>query len=418
MTEVSSQVINSSAIPTWSGFVYQGKVALYHAIRLLVQRNSEAHYLRVEHLDDFAIYDSKENVLSLHQVKAMKSDKRSSYNPALKQASKFSEKCNQNTVRWFHVAIALDDFSDKTENHADGEHLVQFYKYHDERYYVETNAIDIKLSEIVTQYLKVHELPSTEEQISYKLAKLEALLASKVNLAHYRNQHESLNKFEAAESIPISFLEIVGCLMSEVIPSNDPQAILFEFRKTLLNRTSQILDTLESNQDIDLNGIFICRYAVANMDIPLLTRLYYSKKPSQNAITLAGFSNDTVDQYLRIIWKIIGVKTTEDLPHYFKDGYGSYIPTAMTLDSINQELDVNQIQENVNGIRGNLTVQDLLYDFDNLIVHMDSNSFQLCNESSAIGKFTDISEPDKSRITKINNVRFVSMADATSEIND
>lgn len=418
MTEVSSQIINSSAIPAWSGFIYQGKVALYHALRLLVQRDLQAHSLNVEHLDDFVIHDRSGNVLSLHQVKAMKNDKRYSYNSALQQASKVSARCNGNTVRWFHVSVGLDDFSDRAANDANGEHLVQFYQYHDERCYVETNSIDTKLNEIVAQYLQSYGLPSTELLIAHKLAKLHVLLAGRVNLAHYRNQHESMNKFEAAESIPVYFAEIVDCLRSEVIHSDDHAAILFEFRKTLLNRTDQILDSLQENEPIDLNGICQCRFAVANMDTPALTRLYYSKKPNQKEITLAGFSNDTVDTYLRIIISIMGVKTSEDLPHYFKSGLGSFLPTAMKFDFLNQKLDVEQIQKNVDALRGNLTIQDVLYDYDNLVVHMDSAPFPLSSKFSAAGKFTEISENNKNRITKINNVRFVSVRDASDEIND
>lgn len=418
MTEVSSQIVNSSAIPAWSGFVYQGKVALYHAIRLLTQGDSEADYLNVEHLDDFVIHDRSGNVLSLHQVKAKKSDKRYSYNSALQQASKVSERCNENTVRWFHVSVGLDDFSDRAANDANGEHLVQFYQYHDERCYVETNSIDTKLNEIVDQYLESYDLPSTESLLAHKLAKLHVLLAGRVNLAHYRNQHESMNKFEAAESIPIYFSEIVDCLRSEAIHCDDHAAVLFEFRKTLLDRTDQILDSLQENESIDLNGICKCRFAVANMDIPALTRLYYSKKPNQKEITLAGFSNDTVDNYLRIILNIMGVKISEDLPHYFKSGLGSFLPTAMKFDFLNQELDIKQIQENVDALRGNLAIQDVLYDYDNLVVHMDSAPFPLSSKSSSTGKFTEISENEKNRITKINNVRFVSVRDASDEIND
>ncbi|MCV5960911.1 hypothetical protein OFO30_36570, partial [Escherichia coli] len=83
--------------------------------------------------------------------------------------------------------------------------------------------------------------------------------------------------------------------------------------------------------------------AVANMGAPALARLYYSKKPNQKEISLSGFSNDTVDNYLRVILSIMGVKTSEDLPHYFKNGLGSFLPTAMKFDFLNQELDIKQI---------------------------------------------------------------------------
>lgn len=418
MTNIPSNIIKSSAIPAWSGFIYQGKVALYHAIRLILQKDNKAHYLNVEHLDDFVICDKAGNVLSLHQVKAMKSDKRYAYNSALEQASKISERCDENTSRWFHVSVKLEDFSERAANDSAGEHLVKFYQYHDDRYFVETNSIDLKLNEIVFKYLESSELPSTELLVRNKLAKLQVLLAGRVNLAHHRNQHESMNKFEAAESIPIYFSEIVDCLRYEVIDNNDHEAILFNFKKTLLDRTDQIIDSLQKNEEIDLNGICLCRYAIAKMSISTLTRLYFSKKPNQKEITLSGFSTDTVDQYLRIILKIIGIKTSDDLPHYFKNGSGTYLPTAMKFDFINQKLDVRQIQDNVNGLRANIDVQDLLFEFDNLIVHMDSPPFNLDSKENYSGKFTDVSDAYKNRITKINNVRFVSTADASSELND
>ena len=417
MIDVSEKVVKSSAIPAWSGFVYQGKVALYHAISLL-QDGNDANYLKVETLEDFVIHDRKNNVISLHQVKTMQSGYRSAYESALEQASKVVDRCNSSTVRWFHVSTELDDFSDREADTTEGEFIVKFYSYHDGRRYVETGKIDIWLSDIVKKYLCSKGLEITTTLVEHKLAKMQMLLAGRVNLAHHRNQHGGMKKFEAADSIPIYFSEIVECLRSEVIDKKDQEAVLFEFRRTLLDRTDQILDSLQEEESLDLKGIYECRYTVANMESPSLARLYFSKKPNQRVITLSGFSNDTVDQYLRIILNIVGVRVSEDLPHYFNELYGSYLPTAMKFDFLNKKLDVKEIQENIDGFRGNVTVQDVLYDYDNLIVDMDGESFPLDSESSFAGKFTEISENEKNRITKIKNVRFVSVRGAGDEIND
>ncbi len=56
---------------------------------------------------------------------------------------------------------------------------------------------------------------------------MQMLLAARVNLAHHRNQHEGIKKFEAADSIPIYFSEIEECLHSEAIHDSDHNAILF-----------------------------------------------------------------------------------------------------------------------------------------------------------------------------------------------
>ncbi|MDP5146945.1 hypothetical protein ORI98_10920 [Shewanella sp. ULN5] len=418
MTLVTSQIANSSAIPAWSGFVYQGKVALYHAIRLLVQKDNEAFCLKVETLDDFVIHNSVGSVLSIHQVKAMKSGNRSAYEPALKQASKVSSQCNSKTIRWFHVSTDLDDFTDRAANVVNGEFLVQFYVYHDERYFVETGFIDTALNQIVTQYLADNRLLTTEQLVEHKLAKLQMLLASRVNLAHHRNQNESINKFEAADSIPINFTEIVDCLHSVAIHDSDYDAVLFRFRTKLLERTDKLLESHQDNQSIDLNDLFACRHFIASMNTDRLTRLYYSKVPNQNNISLEGFSVNSVEMYLDIIAEIKGIRITQDLPHYFKSDLGAFLPTSMQFRRTNQKINIDEIQDNVTGMRRNPIVQDVLYDYENLIVDMPSPPFRLCEQSNNASKFTDISETDKNRFTKINNVRFVSVRDASGEIND
>ncbi|NEX89770.1 DUF4297 domain-containing protein [Aeromonas rivipollensis] len=416
MSNVTPQVVNSSAIPAWSGFVYQGKVALYHVIKILSEGNTHASYLKIETLDDFVIHSGNDDVISLHQVKTMQSKHRSNYSSALEQASKINYECNSNTVRWFHVSMELDDFSDRQQDLSKNEHQVKFYLYHDGNKYIKTGDIDSKLHEIILRYLIQNNLNSTPYLIEYKCAKLQMLIAARVNLAHHRNQHEDINKFEAADSIPIHLSEITSCLHEEIIHNEDQLAILFEFRKTLLNRTDQILEQLQNELDLDLNGIFKCRYKIANMDIDTLKILYFSKRPNQKEISLSGFSDATVDQYLRIILDIEGIKTTDDLPYYFSTPYGSYLPTAMRLDRLNKQLDVKHIQENVDCLRGNIIIQNILYDYDNLVVDMTSKPFKLNDESSSIGKLIDVFGHSNDRITKINNVRFISSVDARKEI--
>lgn len=418
MINITKKIADSSAIPAWSGFVYQGKVALYHAIRLLFLGNSNTHYLKVETLDDFVIHGSNHEVISLHQVKTMQSRYRSAYESALEQASTVADRCNSNTTRWFHVSVELEDFSAREANFIEGESLVQFYSYHDGRKYVETGNIDTNLTEIVTEYLKVQSLDITDQLVEHKLAKLQMLLAARVNLAHHRNQHSDMKKFEAADSIPIYFSEIKECLHSEAIQDDDYNAILFRFRKTLLDRTDSLLEVNQNDYSIDLNDLCRCRHVIAGMKIELLTRLYYSKVPHQKCISLDGFSVSTVDIYLDIIAEIQGIRTANDLPHYYKDHLGAFLPTAMQFRRTNKQLNISDIQDNVSGMRGNPIVQDVLYDYENLIVEMNSSPFKLSDHSSSVGRFTDISEVDENRLTKINNVRFISISDASGEIND
>ncbi|MCL1126273.1 ABC-three component system protein [Shewanella surugensis] len=419
MTQVSAQISNSSAIPAWSGFVYQGKIAFYHAIGLLAGGDRNAHSLKVETLDDFVVHDINGAVLSLHQVKTMQSAYRSAYEKALIQAAKVNtQDCSNDTNRWFHVSTKLDDFSDREADISAGEYHVQFYSYEGGVKYVETGTVDEKLNEVVTLYLESNNLNITEILIEHKLAKLQMLLAARVNLAHHRNQHEKIRKFEAANSIPIYFTEIEECLKDEVIHDDDYEAILYKFRKALLERTDELLRFNQNDPSIDLNDLYKCRFVIANMDIERLTKLYFSKVPNQTDIALNGFSTTTVEMYLGIVSEIQGIRTENDLPHYYQSQAGTFLPTAMQFKRINQQINIDEIQGNIVGIRKNQVVQDVLYDYENLIVEMDISPFRLSDKSTNVGKFTDISEGDEKRITKINNVRFVSVRNARDEIND
>lgn len=68
------QTYTHSAIATWGGFLYQGKIALYHCIKLLIEESFNEKplnlfELQLDSTDDFAIYNAGK-VISTHQVKA------------------------------------------------------------------------------------------------------------------------------------------------------------------------------------------------------------------------------------------------------------------------------------------------------------------------------------------------------------
>jgi hypothetical protein len=81
-----------SAADTWSGFIYQGKVALYHVLTLILNEDHVNQLeLQLDSLEDFAIVrDNGIDIVpvSLHQVKAMKSHLYSAYQEAFEKLEK------------------------------------------------------------------------------------------------------------------------------------------------------------------------------------------------------------------------------------------------------------------------------------------------------------------------------------------
>lgn len=74
------------ASPSWSGFNYQGKVALYHSLKIINSHlYDEERYdfeLMLENTEDFEIVKAGESI-SLHQVKAYNNSNYSNYANAL-----------------------------------------------------------------------------------------------------------------------------------------------------------------------------------------------------------------------------------------------------------------------------------------------------------------------------------------------
>ncbi|KLR15360.1 hypothetical protein KSX62_15220 [Enterobacter hormaechei] len=115
-----------TAISTWSGFVYQGKLALYHSLTL-INSNYDAHRslkLQLESQDDFAIYQDQQ-CLSIHQVKAYKEARFSAYAESLSTQRENALK-RQIPLAYFHVARQITGIPATFEKDYGP---VQFYPY-------------------------------------------------------------------------------------------------------------------------------------------------------------------------------------------------------------------------------------------------------------------------------------------------
>ncbi|MCS0346490.1 ABC-three component system protein [Vibrio diabolicus] len=416
---VSKRIKNSSAIASWSGFIYQGKIALYHCIHLLVSDNSNADHLKVETLDDFVIYDSGGKALSLHQVKARNNRKRSAYEDALKQASEISSlNVDKTTKRWFHVSCELDDCSSYSSTNTT-QNQVDFYQYRDGSHYLSLEHVNEQLEQVVSDYLEKIKLNCTPLLVRYKLGLLFSLLDIRVISAHAKIHTEGQLKFDAANMTPISLSEIEECLKSEVFDEADEKVVLNRFRRNILDRTDELIDVHKESNDISCTDVLACRNAIATMNLETLKRLYYSKKPNLDAISIKGFNDDSVDSYMGIVAMLEELVVLNDLPHYHQPLFGTYLPTAIQLKKINEKLSLSDIQSNVEALRENSIVQDVLYEYNNLIVDMKHSAFPLSEASKLTGKFIDISDDplNQGRLTKIHNVRFISSDDAQEELN-
>lgn len=174
----------ASAISSWGGFVYQGKVALYHSVKLLCDNEFAGvqitdFELQLDSTDDFAIYVAGV-AISIHQVKAKISPYRSAFIDALEKSSQINTDCNVSTRRYFHIANQIDNATDYTNSSAS---TVEFYKYGVESFCLLADIEKIT-KEKIFDYLAKHGLPCSDMLIERKYCHLSELVTKQVVKIH------------------------------------------------------------------------------------------------------------------------------------------------------------------------------------------------------------------------------------------
>ena len=197
-----------TAITTWDGFIYQGKVALYHTLKILNEDLKRDYQLQLDSLEDFAILEGDENI-SFHQVKAKKSEYFSSYDEDFKKLNDKSENCEK---LFFHLA---KDIKDKTDTEILALYpKVKIYKY-DKQRFCPVNDIDKKIENLCHEIYKAHfeEFKQTSTYCSETRIQLEQVIIDKVITIHRLNHDDvgSDRKLAYTETIEFSRFRQILC---------------------------------------------------------------------------------------------------------------------------------------------------------------------------------------------------------------
>lgn len=223
------------AVPTWSGFIYQGEIAIYLAVKKIcdlkgegniVDENAISKYqIEVENCEDIAIVlleEEKKQYISIHQVKNQKDKNISKYRSPLVQLmleKAYFEKNNLGKpMAYLHVSNRINDKS----GNVIGENLVKWSK------------------EILTYYNK---LKSFEKEIN-ELNKIEKLLeieneikneAIELNRSQYRSLIDTIKKICKSDDKNIKELktvlnELIVFLENELsVPTINKNVKLYEY---------------------------------------------------------------------------------------------------------------------------------------------------------------------------------------------
>ena len=182
-----------TAISTWSGFVYQGKIALLHCLNLIHTYNTSVsdYKLKLENVDDFAIHNKNDICLSMHQVKAYKNTRFSAYQDAIAKQYEDSKKY-ENIKAYFHTSRNIDNIPPNFLENYPSVKIYNYYINNNPQNYCGLNEIDSilesKIKEIYIDYYNNIPYKSTSEYISISRNVLENIVLNKVILIHHRIQ--------------------------------------------------------------------------------------------------------------------------------------------------------------------------------------------------------------------------------------
>lgn len=357
-----NSILPDSAISSWGGFVYQGKVALYHSIILLIDKSFKNipvsdFKLQLDSTDDFAIYVGGV-AISVHQVKAKITTYRSSFLTALNKSSLINTDCNSSTKRYFHIASAVDDDSDYVSTN----NTVEFYTY-GEKSYCELDEIEVLTKNKISEYLEKYNLPSSPKLIDRKHCAMSELIT-----AHVLKIHAQIHSGDSQNNA--AYKQVIDSFLLENLIQADYESE-FDNIYHLKNLRLIFANTFEgyvaennhfSQNQINILGI-VLRFVYEMSDSELLS-VMHSLLPSERSKEVRG---DDIQNYIDIISEISREIILTGLPHYFKNS-SRYIPTSLRLSNKRTE----HFKENlINQIRANPKLANILFEYNTLITGND-----------------------------------------------
>lgn len=406
-----SRELPDSAISSWGGFVYQGKIALYHSIKLLLDGSFDGKEikkfdLQLDSTDDFAIY-SHGIAISVHQVKAKASIYRSAFEKALNKSSKICIDCCPNTKRYFHIANEIDN-SGNYEN--DKKAIVEFYKYGKDSY-CKLERIEGLIKEIIEEYLNKNSLESSLLLVEQKYHYLSEMITSKVIEIHSLI-HQGISQNRAAYENTIESDLILEILIKDF---NLVQDLPYEMRR-LRNLFADTLENYvcESNeyftiQQIGLfNEVFKHIYKMEDAELEYI-------KQSIRLSTSEQIRGDDVSTYAEIITDISASIVLVDLPHYSK-GPRKYLPTGLKFPDRRAESFKTKLIEQ---LRSNNLLVKILYEYNILISGSEVHkNIEINTYSDSVTRINIDESEAENHILKELPVKVICTPTAQSELNN
>lgn len=408
MSQEDYEKYPASAVSSWSGFVYQGKIALYHSLKLIHDGDLDFE-LQLDSSDDFAIYKN-EKLHSAHQVKAKISKYRSGYTAALEKSTLIEHDKIKGTTRYFHVSVQLNN----TDDHkgASGE-TVKFYSYGD-YYHCGLGEIEGQTKELIKKICEKQFITASDNLINFNYCLLSEKISTTAVHNHKLNQVDGLSENKAAYEGRIKARDILNDLLTENPYQNrDYYAVELKARLQthLEERLDQALPTMSDATYERARGL--CEH-IRETHINELKTLCQMMKPSER---FQDVQTNDIRRYTKLIQAISAepIFNHNYLPHYLDGENRFYVPTALDVDE-SEECESDMIRE----MKNNGDLLRLLFEYNHLIASKAEDSFTFNTKFTNSDDFNNKPATEKleSNITKSLCISVMTKDDAEGRLND
>ncbi|MGN7894251.1 ABC-three component system protein [Bacillus sp. 22475] len=450
MSTLDSKKHYHDATPTWSGFNHQGQVALLIALDLINEKNiisfeeASPYKLELEWIEDIAIKKNEEYV-SIHQVKAYKSNNLSLYSDAIWMLLGKSYHFNiQNSYLHTVMAVTHDsenikalEAGDKStcykevilQNNVFDEVHSKFasYSYEGEKNYCELTEIDGLIKKRIGEYInKLENVPKTSTQIDITYLLLSELIHINVLKRHSKIQQGLVtqNNQSRTDIDCVAFSDILAVLFENYEESSGEYYIQ-ELKKIFCGSAEEFLVDLneqESTKEEIESFLLIVNYISAlEKDDFLLFCKMISPNEKVNVLNLSS-CHTLLPKYGLYDSFFNAINTIKRAPEkdrneikYILDNK-IYLPTAINASD-------RQARNIARKILNNETMLDYLFHIDTMIserIEMESIAHfaEKINEisPSEMGE-VDVNNREEDRITRMKKIRMVTINTSKEELN-
>ncbi|EGI6883437.1 ABC-three component system protein [Escherichia coli] len=406
MSQEDDDKYPASAVSSWSGFVYQGKIALYHSLKIIHDGDLDFE-LQLDSSDDFAIYKNGK-LHTAHQVKAKIGKYRNGYTKALEQSTLIEHDKIKGTTRYFHVSVPLNN----TDDHrgASGE-IVKFYRYGD-NYYCGLGEIEGLTKELIKEICKKQHIIVSDNLINFNYCLLSEKISTKAIHNHKLNQVDGISENRAAYEGRIKASNILEDLLTENPYQNRDYytvALKARLQTHLEERLDQALPTM-SDATYE-RARCLCEH-IRETPSNELKALCQMMKPSER---FQDVQTNDIRRYTKLIQAISVEPIFNHLPHYLDSENRFYVPTALDVDE-SEECEFDMTRE----MKNNGDLLRLLFEYNHLIASKAEASFTFNTKFTNSDDFDNKQTTEKleSNITKSLCISVITKDDAEKRLND